>query len=224
LSALPAAEFARLAPLLQDYPLKVGEVLREPGIPIAHVYFPRSGMISLVVVLASGKSVETAMIGNEGAIGAMSAHTDSRAFSRAIVRLPGTASRVALEKFHAVYRASDAIRNVIARYHVVLLREVQQITACNAVHDIYARLARWLLQSYDHSDGNTLPFTQDFLAQMLGVRRATVTMAARRLQSEGIIDYRHGSIEILNRARLERRACECYRIMRRQAESLTRAD
>jgi CRP-like cAMP-binding protein len=214
LNTLPTADLQRIAPLLQDYPLNAGEVLREAGGRIEHVYFPHSGMISLVIELSNGARVETATIG------AMSVHTGSKAFSGAIVRLPGRALRITLERFQSFYRTSEAMRSVIARFHVVLLRQVQQLTACNAVHDVNARLSRWLVQSHDHGNGIPLPFTQDFLAQMLGVRRATVTLAAQRLQNDGIINYRHGSIEIIDRAGLERRACECYWIVSQLADSV----
>lgn len=220
LSALPAAEFDRIAPHLQDFLLKFAEKLYEAGDLIEHVYFPHSGMVSLLTVLDSGDSIETATIAEEGAAGAMTALTDRKAFARVIVRIPGKASRIDAGKFHAIVAGNETLRNLVAIACINLRRQIQQMAACNAVHGISFRLARWLLQSHDYSDGDTLPFTQDFLSQMLGVRRATVTLAARRLQAEGVIDYRHGSIEILNRAGLERHACECYRIIRRQTDAL----
>jgi CRP-like cAMP-binding protein len=140
--------------------------------------------------------------------------------ARAIVQLPGTAAWLSASHFHAAAVQSQTIRDLIVRYNDVLLAQVQQSVACNALHAVEARLSRWLLQTHDCMDGDIIPLTQEFLGQMLAVRRTTVTIAARLLQGAGLIRYRRGHIEILDRAGLEAIACECYGIVRQNAENV----
>jgi CRP-like cAMP-binding protein len=199
-------------------PLEQGVILQEQGEPIERVYFPNSGMISLVAVMKQGNAVETATVGREGAIGAMSGLGPRHAFTRAVVQMPGTASMIATSKFQTIVERSAVIRDVIVRHNEVLLAQVQQSAACNALHEAEARFCRWLLQSRDRSDSDVVPITQEFLAQMLGVRRTTVTLVAQSLQDAGLLRYRRGRIEIVDRDGLEERACECYKAVRWEIE------
>ena len=214
LAMLPAADFALLAPDLKDVVLERGTVLRDSGDPLHHVYFPHSGMISILAVLPSGETVETTTVGYEGAVGATAALGSRQTFGRAIVQLPGTASRISSIRLYAAAAHSDVLRDLMLRYNEVMLAQTQQAAACNILHDVAARLCRWLLHTHDRMDGDIVPLTQEFLAEMLGVRRTTVTIVARVLQSAGMIRYRRGHIHVLNRSALEDGACECYGVVR----------
>jgi CRP-like cAMP-binding protein len=209
---------ALLQPHLKEVELKQGTMLHEQGESIERVYFLNSGMVSLLAVMQQGNAVETATVGREGAIGAMSGLGPRRAFTRGVVQMPGTASQIQTAKFQSIVSASQAIRDIIVRHNEVLLAQVQQSAACNALHEAESRFCRWLLQSRDRSDGDIVPITQEFLAQMLGVRRTTVTLVAQSLQDAGLLRYRRGRIEILDRNMLEERACECYDVVRRTIE------
>jgi CRP-like cAMP-binding protein len=220
LATLPPHDFALLAPQLRTIALERGAMLHDVGEEIEHVYFPHSGMVSLVVVMQSGATVETASIGRAGVIGASAGLGARWAFARSIVQLPGTAGCISASQFHAAANQSQAIRAFIVPYNDVLLAQVQQSVACNALHTVEARLCRWLLQARDCVDGDAIPLTQEFLGQMLGVRRTTVTLAARLLQSAGIIRYRRGLIQILDRAALEAISCECYAVVRHNVDKV----
>lgn len=219
LAYLPENEFALLQPHLKDVPLKQGTVLAEQGDTIDQVYFPHSGMVSIVVVLSGGeKSVETATVGREGAVSAIAGLGERSAIARAIVQVEGHGARIPARAFQAAVRQSPFLRDFIVRYQEMLLHQAQQSTACNALHEARPRLCRWLLQTRDRLDSDTVALTQEFLAQMLGVRRTTVTELARGLQSKGLVRYKRGKIEILDRPGLEACACECYEALRHQAE------
>ena len=220
LATLPPHDFSLLAPHLRTHALERGVMLHDVGEQIERVYFPHSGMVSLVAVMQSGATVETATVGRAGVIGASAALGARTAMARAIVQLPGTAAWLSASQLHAAAVQSQAIRDLIVRYHDVLLAQVQQSVACNALHTLDARLCRWLLQTHDCTDGNVIPLTQEFLGQMLGVRRTTVTIAARLLQGAGLIRYRRGHIQILDRAALEDMACECYGVVRQNANKV----
>jgi CRP-like cAMP-binding protein len=218
LAALGPSDQALLNPHLRPVALERGTVLYEAGDEIEHVYFPHSGMVSLVAVMQSGATVETATVGRGGVIGAMTAFGSRAALGRAVVQLPGAAMRISAGQFRAAARESDSIRELVVRYNDLLISQIQQSVACNALHALEARLCRWLLQTHDCVDGDTIPLTQEFLAQMLGVRRTTVTIAARLLQSAGLIRYRRGLIQIVNREALEKAACECHPTVRQNVE------
>jgi CRP-like cAMP-binding protein len=218
LATLPPHDFSLLAPHLRTIPLERGVMLHDVGEEIEHVYFPHTGMVSLVAVMQSGATVETATIGRAGVIGASAGLGARSTIARAIVQLPGTAAWISASQFHAAAAQSAAVRDLIVRYNDVLLAQVQQSVACNALHGLEARLCRWLLQTHDCIDGNVIPLTQEFLGQMLGVRRTTVTIAARLLQSAGLIRYRRGHIQVLDRAALEDISCECYAMIRQNAD------
>jgi CRP-like cAMP-binding protein len=223
LATLPPHDFSLLAPHLRTAPLERGVMLYDVGEEIEHVYFPHTGMVSLVAVMQSGASVETATIGRAGVIGASAGLGAHSTFARAIVQLPGTAAWLSAAQFHAAANQSQGIRDLIVRYNDLLLAQIQQSVACNALHALEARLCRWLLQTHDCMDGDVIPLTQEFLGQMLGVRRTTVTIAARLLQSAGLIRYRRGHIQVLDRKALEDIACECYAVVRQNADKVLRS-
>src|SRR5215813_4807636 len=183
LATLPPHDFSLLAPHLRTAPLERGVMLYDVGEEIEHVYFPHTGMVSLVAVMQSGSTVETAAIGRAGVIGASAGLGARSTFARAIVQLPGTAAWLSAAQFHAAANQSQGIRDLVVRYNDLLLAQIQQSVACNALHALEARLCRWLLQTHDCVDRDVIPLTQEFLGQMLGVRRTTVTIAARLLQS-----------------------------------------
>ena len=212
MAALPSDLVARLDGDLQLVSLAQGSVLFEPG--FHHVYFPHSGLISLMVVGRHGDAIETASIGREGAVGLHRAFGERRSFTRAIVQVAGDFSAIAAAKFELAIGASAAAREAITRYTELLWAEGLQLAACNAVHDAASRLCRSLLQSADRAGSDQLTLTQESLATALGVRRTSVTLLAQTLQKKGMIRYSRGVIQILDRSRLEACACECYHVMR----------
>jgi len=220
LATLPPHDFSLLAALLRTIPLEQGVMLHDVGEEIEHVYFPHSGMVSLVAVMQNGATVETATIGRAGVIGASAGLGVRSTIARTLMQLPGTAAWISASQFQAAAAQSQAIRGLIVRYNDVLLAQVQQSVACNALHGLEARLCRWLLQTHDCIDGNVIPLTQEFLGQMLGVRRTTVTIAARLLQNAGLIRYQRGHIRVLDRAALENTSCECYAVIRQNADKV----
>src|SRR5262249_44898159 len=220
LATLPPHDFSLLAPHLRTITLERGVMLQDVGEEIEHVYFPHTGMVSLVAVMQSGATVETATIGRWGVIGASAGLGAWSAVALAIVQLPGTAAWISASHFHAAAMQSTAIRDLIVRYNDVLLAQVQQSVACNALHAMEARLCRWLLQTHDCIDGDAIPLTQHFLGQMLDVRRTPVAVSAQLLQTAGLIGYRRGHIRVLDRAGLEDISCECYAVTRQNADKV----
>src|ERR1700730_7020171 len=216
LAALTAADHSLLAPHLKELSLELGLLLQEAGEPVEHIYFPHQGMISLLAVMSAGQGIETATVGSEGVVGAISGFGIRRGFTRAVVQAPLVASRISSVRFHRAVQESEGIRNLMVSYNEVLLAQVQQTAACNALHATESRLARWLLQTRDRIDNDVLPLTQEFLSQMLGVRRTTVTLVARQLEQAGVIQNRRGRIVVVDRPGLEDLACECYVIVRDQ--------
>jgi CRP-like cAMP-binding protein len=186
------------------------------------VYFPVSGVVSLISVMEGGEVVETAMVGREGAIGAFGGLGPWNAFTLGVAQLPGVAAVIPVDHFQAAVGQSAHIRNLILRYKEALLAQVQQTAACNALHNLEERLARWLLQALDRTDNSNLPLTQEFISQMLAVGRTTVTVVAGKLQQAGLIRYHRGRIEIVDRLKLEEAACECYRTIRRRTDAVFR--
>jgi CRP-like cAMP-binding protein len=220
LATLPPHDFSLLAPHLRTIPLERGVMLHDVGEEFEHVYFPHSGMVSLVAVMQSSADVETATIGRAGVIGASAGLGAKQSVGRAIVQLPGTGAWLSACQFHAAANRSQGIRDLIVRYNDLLLAQVQQSVVCNALHTMEGRLCRWLLQAHDCMDGNAIPLTQEFLGQVLGVRRTTVTIAAQLLQSSGLIQYRRGLIQIVDRPQLEELSCECYAVVRRHTDKI----
>jgi CRP-like cAMP-binding protein len=220
LAALPPADFSLLAPHLRKISLERDAVLVRSGDPIEQIYFPESGTIAFIMDMPNGQTVATAVIGNEGAAGILSALGPSRSPMTAVVRVAGTALQISPARFHAAFSQSRAIRHVVQIYTRALLAQFQHVAACNALHSVEARMARWLLHIRDRVDGDFLPLTQETLSELLGVRRTTVTHVVRKLRaSRAIRSNRRGLIEI-DRPRLEAAACECYEVMRRRIDRI----
>ncbi len=216
LLALTAEDHSLLAPHLKEQSLQLGSLIQEAGELVEYIYFPHQGMVSLLAVMPDGEGIETATVGSEGVVGAMSGFGVRRGFARAVVQAPLVASRISTLQFQAAVQKSETLRNLMASYNESLLGQVQQTAACNALHTMESRLARWLLQTRDRIDTDVLPLTQEFLSQMLGVRRTTVTLVTRQLEQAGLIQNRRGRIVIVDRKGLEDVACECYSIIRDQ--------
>jgi CRP-like cAMP-binding protein len=210
LAALAADDYALLRPHLTQVRLEQQSVLQQAGSPIEHIYFPTDGMISLVALLKTGVEIEIAAIGREGAIGTKIGLQPQLAFSKAIVQLPGSGLRMSLAKFQELARASLALTHLSTCANDVIIANLQQSAACNAVHPIEERLARWLLHARDRFQTDELPLTQELISTMLAVRRTTISLAAHALQNAGLIRYRRGKVEILNHEGLEAVSCECY--------------
>ena len=190
--------------------LEVGDVVLRRGVDVDSSVFPfGSTMISLIVDMSDGRSIEVASIGNEGAVGGIVSCGHSPAFARAEVIVPGKAMRVPMKLIEQAKAQSGHLRNIFCRYADFLLAQVMQSVACNTFHPIEARAARWLLTAQDRT-GAKLQLTQEALAGLLGVQRTTVNAVARQLADEGLITTRRGTVEIHDRAALEQRACECY--------------
>ena len=220
LAALDPDDFAQLASFLDAVELPRGKVLYETGENIQHAYFPHDSMVSLVTVMQNGETVETAVFGREGGLGFSSALVTRQSFGRYIVQLPGTASRIPLVRLREAFDTSPAVRAVLLRFTEALLAQTFQTVACNAVHSVEARCCRWILSTRDRMSSDTLPLTHEFLAEMLGVQRSTVSLVTRTFQTAGLITQGRGVITITDRAGLEEVACECYGTIRRSFERL----
>jgi CRP-like cAMP-binding protein len=220
LASLPRDHFDRLLPHLLTLPLQQGAVLVEAGEEVDQIYFPHYGMLSLLTVLRDGKAIETATVGREGVVGAMAGLGLYKTLVRVVVQMPMVCSRMAATHFRTAAAASDPVRNLCIRYNEVLLSQARVTAACNALHSIEARFCRWLLQSADRAAGDTVALTQEFLAEMLGVRRTSVTEVASKVQSAGLITYSRGVIRILDRPALLRMSCECYETLLDQSAAL----
>jgi CRP-like cAMP-binding protein len=220
LAALSRDTLALLEPALKEIAAPQGSVLLEPEAPVDRIYFPQSGMISLLIITRDGGMIETSTVGREGAVGLHGGLGERRSFTRASVQIPGRFSTISARVFRDISRGSVTIRDLIAQYTELQWAEAQQIAACNAIHDAASRLSRWLLQSADRVASDELPLTQEFLAHMLGVRRTTVTLLAQVLQKRGLIRYSRGRMTILDRRGLEACTCECYQVMKREKLAL----
>ncbi len=193
-------------------------MLFEADDEVNQVYFPHHAMISLVAVMKDGTSIETATIGRDGAAGCMAGVERHQSFVRAIVQMPGIISSIPALKLRAAAQESEALRRFCTRYNEVLLLQAQITAACNCLHTVQHRFCRWLLQSRKAVDDASIPLTQEFMAQMLGVRRSSVSEVAGRLQKNGSIRYIRGRIEILDKRQLEKCACECYETITSRTE------
>jgi len=221
LASLPRDHFDRLLPHLSTVSLPQGDVLTEAGDEVDQVYFPHNGMLSLLAVLRDGKAIETATVGREGVVGAMAGLGLYKSLVRVVVQMPLACTRIAAPHFRTVAATSEPIRNLCIRYNEVLLSQARVTAACNALHSIEARFCRWLLQSADRAAGDTVALTQEFLAEMLGVRRTSVTEVASKVQGSGAITYSRGVIKILDRNALMRMSCECYETLVDQSAVLS---
>ena len=220
LDSLPAEDLGLIAPQLVLIDLERGRLLYDPGDRIDTVYFPHDGVISLMTLMENGAAIESATIGREGALGLMAAVAPRPSLSRAIVQTPTRAARISAIHLHEAWQKSPLIRDLVDRHTEALFGHAIQSVACNALHSVEARFCRWLLTCHDRISTDTVALTQEFLADMLGVQRTTVTAVARALQAKGAIRYRRGVVDIMDRVVLEQLACECYDVIRKTYERL----
>jgi CRP-like cAMP-binding protein len=219
LRALPRDESAVLLPKLTAVNLKLQSLLQEAGHPIEFCYFPNTCMISILTLMKDGKSIEVELAGRESFVGAPLVVGFRTSGNRAVTQAEGTAYRIDRKTFVEVLRRSPQLNRLLARNAQKTAFQVSQIAACNRLHEIEPRLARWLLMTQDRVRTDVLPLTHDFLSQMLGVNRSTVTICAGMLQEAGLIEYRRGKVHVLDRQRLEEASCECYQTMKQQLQT-----
>ena len=214
LLALPEEEFHALQPNLDYLTFQYHQSLHESAEKMEYAYFINKGMISLVVVTKDGRSVEVGIVGKEGAVGGNLAVGIHKSPYRAVVQIPGEGFRVKSETLLNLLDRASHLRVMLNRYSQIQGMQVAQLAACNRLHEIEKRLARWMLMCEDRIDSDLLPMTHEFFAQMLGAGRPSVTLAAGVLQRAGIIRYTRGKVSILNRQALEDAACECYQVIK----------
>jgi len=220
LAALPAAQYARLRPDLEPVPLPLGRAVYESGGKLDYVYFPTDCIVSLLYVMKSGASAEIAVVGHEGLVGVALFMGGESASSRAVVQSAGTAYRLSSKILKKEFEHGGPLQHLLLRYTQALITQMSQTAVCNRHHAIDQQLCRWLLLSLDRLSGDELVMTQELVANMLGVRRERVTDATGRLQAEGLIHYSRGRIKVPDRTRLERRACECYAVVKKEFDRL----
>jgi CRP-like cAMP-binding protein len=220
LASLRKEDLKFLGRHLREVAIEQGEMLEEPGGFVDAVYFPQSGMISLVVQMPEDSTVEVGMVGSEGAIG-MTVGLGSRAsFISALVQVSGSALCIPASRFRTAANQSAHIRDLIVRYSELQLGQIQQTAGCNALHDVSGRLSRWLLQTSDKIDSDVIPFTHEFLGDMLGVRRSTISQTIAGFHGAGLLNSHRGQITLLKREALKKKACPCYEILRRHTDRL----
>lgn len=220
LTAFPAEILQSLERDLRRQTLLRGTLCFEAGSRIDRVYFPITGMISLVIPLDGGESVETGTIGREGSAGLHCGLGERISYSRATVQIPGDFAVLPAARLQHAVKNNPILGNLISRYTESLWAEAQQTAACNALHAASSRICRWLLQTADRIGSDDVPLTQEYLADMLGVRRTTVTLLAQELQRQGAIKYSRGKINLLDRDILAAGSCECYHAIKRERPSL----
>jgi CRP-like cAMP-binding protein len=213
LLSLPDKEYNLLRPHLETAELRQYDILQEPGEKIEYSYFPNDGMTSLVALSRDGRSVEVGIVGKEGMVGMPLLAGLRQGIFRAIMQMGGTGLRVRAEVFQDVLISAPTLRAELARFTLMHGMQVAQLAACNRLHEVEQRLARWLLMCQDRFDYPLLPLTHEFLAQMLGTGRPSVTLAAGALENAGLIENLRGTVKILNRKSLEEAACECYGVI-----------
>ncbi len=220
LAALPEEAFAVLLPHLEPVPLPLGMAVYESGAKQSYVYFPTCGIVSLLYVLEDGSSAEIAIAGKEGLVGISLFMGGETTPSRAVVQSSGEGYRLKAAVLKKMFESGGALQHVLLRYTQALITQMTQTAVCNRHHSVDQQLCRWLLLSLDRLPSNELVMTQELIANMLGVRREGVTEAAGKLQAEGLIAYRRGRINVLDRAALEARVCVCYSVVKKEYERL----
>jgi len=220
LQSLSPTDFELLRPDLRAVQLNHAQVLFDLGGNIENIYFPESGIISLVVPINEGDAVEAGMIGRDGVVGASSGLDGSEALNRAIVQVAGSGVMIDPRAARAAIKASESLRANFYRSDQLMLAQAQQSAVCNAKHQFEERLCRWLLRTHDLTGDDDMPLTQEFLGQMLGVRRTSVSLAASQLQSAEMIHYKRGHIRMSDREQMLECACECYAAVKEQTRRL----
>jgi CRP-like cAMP-binding protein len=220
LAALPPLEFEALEPHLELVAMPLGQMLYEPGSPQRHAYFPTTAIVSLHYVTASGASAETAGVGNEGMVGVSIFMGGDTTSSSAVVQTAGHGYRMERGRLKQEFGRAGLLQSLLLRYTQALMTQMAQTAACNRHHSVEQQLCRWLLLTMDRLPERELVMTQELVASMLGVRRESVTETAGQLQTAGYIRYRRGHIAVLNRDGLERHACECYGVVKKELSRL----
>ena len=218
LLALPRNERERLLPNLEFVRLQSRLILHDVGDTLQSAYFCNTGLISILSVFPDGKSVEVGLVGKEGFVGLPLVAGFRSAATRAVAQIEGTAFRLSADALTGILRECVTLERMLQQFSQIMAMQATQIAACNRLHEVEERLARWLMMTADRVGTNSLALTQELLAQMLGTRRASVTLAAGILQKAGLIAYTRGSVDIIDRQKLEDVACECYGLMRNQLE------
>jgi CRP-like cAMP-binding protein len=220
LASLRSEEFSLLERHFREVPMSQGQLLEQRGQRVDAVYFPQSGMISLIVEMPEDETIEVGMVGLEGAIGINVGLGSRIASVTSLVQVSGTTFKIPASRFRAAAAQSQRIQDLIVRYNEMQIGQIQQTAACNALHDVGSRLSRWLLQTSDRTNSDTIPFTREFLGKMLGVRRGTVSAVASGFEHAGLIETHRGAIKLLDRDRLKKEACYCYEFLRRHVDRL----
>lgn len=220
LAALPPSAYASIIPQLEIVNLDFKQVLYEPGQQIPYVYFPINSLISLFTVMTDGTAAEVGMVGNEGMLGIVVFLESNATAFRAIVQIPGEAMRMKADVFKEAVNQISSLSSLLHCYTYTLIIQIALSAACNIYHTVEQRCCRWLLTMHDSASSDEFLITQDFLSQMLGVRRASVTEVAGKLQKAGLISYSRGQMQIINRSSLEASACDCYALVKSEFERL----
>jgi CRP-like cAMP-binding protein len=220
LAALPEAEWLRWQPLLEHVHMPLGQVLCEPRVTLTHVYFPTSSIVSLLYVMENGDSAEIAVVGCEGLVGVSLFMGGESTSSRAVVQSAGHGFRLKAQLMKDEFNRAGPVLHLLLRYTQALITQMTQTAACNRHHSLDQQLCRWLLLSLDRLRANELVMTQELIANMLGVRRESVTEAAFKLQQAGLISYARGHISVLDRSGIEKRTCECYAVVKSEYDRL----
>lgn len=215
LASLPVEEYERVAPHLEDVRIQSGQVITGPNEKFEYAYFPKRGVISVCAMIEDGAQVEVGVIGNEGMCGLPLLFGTDSVPLMAMVRIPNGAVRMKAEAFKSVLKESPFLHQSLMHYAQAFYVQAAQTAACNRLHPIAGRLARWLLMCQDRTQSDLLQLTHEFMGVMLGVRRAGVSEAATRLKADGLIDYQRGLVRVLDRGRLEASTCECYGVIRK---------
>jgi len=220
LAALPEASLTRLRPHLELVPLKLGQILYESGGRMTHVYFPTNSIISLLYLMENGTTAEIGVTGYEGVVGIALFMGGDTTPNRAVVQSAGDAYKMKAKALQAEFVMGGAFQQLLLRYTQALITQISQTAVCNRLHSVEQQLCRWLLLSYDRLHSNKLVMTHTLIANMLGVRREGITIAARHLQQERVISYVRGTITLLDRPELEARVCECYQVVKNEYDRL----
>jgi CRP-like cAMP-binding protein len=220
ISCLSARERSLIVPHLRRLDLVAGQVLHTPHEPVSQVYFPRSGLLSIVVVFSDGNLAEAAIAGSNTVVGAIAAFGDQMALSQAMVAVSGDADRIEAGVLRRLARESDSLRDMLVLHSQALAAQSVQIAGCNAIHTLEARLCRWLLQCSDLMSTDTLPFTQELVSSMLGVYRPTLTHVLRKLEAARLLALSRGKFRIVDADALKECSCECYTVIREQTNQI----
>jgi CRP-like cAMP-binding protein len=219
LGALEIASHQRLSSHLSPVRLKLGTVVCEAGGLLEHAYFPEGAVLSLLTLMENGSAIETANIGREGAFGLFAAMYSRVSFNRCLVQLEGPMVRCPIEALQEEFARSAHVRDLFVSYSETLLAQVQQTVGCNALHSVEERMSRWLLMMFDRAEGEPMKYTHEFLSEIMGVNRTSISLAAQSMQKAGLIKYRRGTMQVIDRKAMEAASCECYAIVKRRFDA-----